>query len=85
MGNVVRVGSRGTSRRVTKDEKSNWTGEEYRKLAASRKEAAKDVYITVGRGTRKIRLGDIADTKGRPSGKGLYIETNRGTGRRKVE
>ena len=85
MGDIVRVGSRGTSRRVVEKEKDNWTGEEYRKYNESRKEAAKDVYITVGRGTRKIRLGDIAATKGRPSGKGLYIETNRGTGRRKVE
>ncbi len=85
MGNIVRVGGRGTTRRVTTQEKDNWTGEGYRKYSDDRKEAAKDVYVTVGRGTRKIRLGDIASTKGRPSGKGLYIETNRGTGRRKVE
>ncbi len=85
MGDVVRVGGRGTSRRVVKNEKDNWTGEEYRKYNEARKEAAKDVYVTVGRGTRKIRLGDIAETKGRPSGKGLYIETGRGTGRRKIE
>lgn len=85
MGDVVRVGGRGTSRRVVEKEKDNWTGEEYRKYNESRKEAAKNVYISVGRGTKKIRLGDIAETKGRPSGKGLYIETNRGTGRRKVE
>ena len=85
MGNVVRVGGRGTTRRVTSQEKDNWTGEEYRKYNERKKEAAKDVYITVGRGTRKIRLGDIAESKGRPSGKGRFIETNRGTGRRKVE
>lgn len=85
MGDVVRVGGRGTSRRIVKNEKDNWTGEEYRKYNEARKEAAKDVYVTVGRGTRKIRLGDIAETKGRPSGKGLYIETGRGTGRRKIE
>ena len=85
MGDVVRVGGRGTSRRIVGKEKDNWTGEEYRKYNESRKEAAKNVYISVGRGTKKIRLGDIAETKGRPSGKGLYIETNRGTGRRKVE
>lgn len=85
MGDVVRVGGRGTSRRVVEKEKDNWTGEEYRKYNESRKEAAKNVYISVGRGTKKIRLGDIAETKGRPSGKGLYIETNRGTDRRKVE
>ena len=70
---------------MTPEEKDNWTGEGYRKYSDDRKEAAKDVYVTIGRGTRKIRLGDIASTKGRPSGKGLYIGTGRGTGRRKVE
>jgi len=49
------------------------------------KEANKDVYVTVGRGTRKIKLGDIADTKGTPSGKGHWVRTNRGTSRRWVE
>ena len=82
MGKVVRVGGRGTSRRVVDKESDNWTGEEYKKLQAARKEAAKDVYITVGRGTRKIKFSDIADTKGRPSGKGHWIRTNRGTSRR---
>lgn len=84
MDKIVRVGGRGTSRRVAAKEQDNWTGENYRKYTANQKSAAKDVYVTVGRGTRKIRLGDIAETKGRSSGKGLYVETNRGTGRRKV-
>lgn len=84
MGKIVRVGGRGTSRRMTSQEQDNWTGEGYRKYAATRKDAARDVYVTVGRGTKKIRLGDIADTKGRSTGKGMYIETNRGTNRRKV-
>lgn len=84
MDKVVRVGGRGTSRRVASKEQDNWTGEGYRKYSENRKTAAKDVYVTVGRGTKKIRLGDIAETKGRSSGKGLYVETNRGTGRRKI-
>ncbi len=86
MGKVVRVGGRGTSRRVAEHEKDNWSGEEYKKVQAARKEAAKDVYITVGRGTRKIKLGDIAETKGTAAGtsKGHWIRTNRGTSRRWV-
>lgn len=85
MGKVVRVGSRGTSRRVSDKEADNWTGESYKELQKKRKEAAKDVYVSMGRGTKKIKLGDIADTTGRPTGKGRYVSTGRGTGRRKVE
>jgi hypothetical protein len=85
MGKVVRVGGRGTSRRISEKEADNWTGESYKELQKQRKEAAKDVYISMGRGTKKIKLGDIADTTGRPTGKGRYVSTGRGTGRRKVE
>lgn len=82
----IRVGGRGTSSRVSsKKDEDNWTGDAYKKVQAARKEAAKDVFVTVGRGTRKIKLGDIADTKGRPSGKGHWVRTNRGTSRRWVE
>ena len=84
MGKVVRVGGRGTSRRVSDKEADNWTGDSYKEIQKKRKEAAKDVYISMGRGTKKIKLGDIADTTGRPTGKGRYVSTGRGTGRRKV-
>ena len=85
MGKVVRVGGRGTSRRVADKKADNWTGDAYKKVMADRKAAAKDVYVTMGRGTRKIKLGDIAETKGRPSGKGHWVRTNRGTSKRWVE
>ena len=85
MGKVVRIGGRGTSRRVTEKETDNWTGESYRELQKKRKEATKDVYVSMGRGTKKIKLGDIAETKGRPTGKGRWVTMGRGTGRRKIE
>jgi len=85
MGKVVRVGGRGTSRRISDKEADNWTGDSYKALQKKRKDAAKDVYITMGRGTKKIKLGDIAETSGRPTGKGRWVSTGRGTGRRKVE
>jgi len=85
MGKVVRVGGRGTSRRVSEKEADNWTGEAYRAEQAKRKEAAKDVYITMGRGTKKIKLGDIAETTGRPTGKGRWVSMGRGTGRRFIK
>ena len=85
MGKVVRVGSRGTSRRESEKEADNWTGKEYADLQKKRKDAAKDVYVSMGRGTKKIKLGDIAETSGRPTGKGRWVSMGRGTGRRKIE
>jgi hypothetical protein len=85
MGKVVRVGGRGTSRRVSEREADNWTGAAYKEEQKKRKDAAKDVYISMGRGTKKIKLGDIAETTGRPSGKGRWVSSGRGTGRRKIE
>ncbi len=85
MVKVVRSGGRGTSRRVVDKEADNWTGDEYKEVMKKRKEAAADVYVSSGRGTRKIKFGDIKETEGRPSAKGKYISTGRGTGRRKVE
>ena len=85
MGKVVRVGGRGTSRRVSEKEADNWTGSSYKDVQKKRKEAAKDVYVSMGRGTKKIKLGDIAETAGRPTGKGRWVSSGRGTRRRKVE
>ncbi len=85
MGKVVRVGGRGTARRVETKEKDNWTGTAYKEYTDARKSAAKNMFVTVGRGTRKIKMSDIAETKGRSSGKGRRVSTNRGTGRRLVE
>jgi hypothetical protein len=85
MGKVVRVGGRGTSRRVSEKEADNWTGKEYADLQKKRKDASKDIYISMGRGTKKIKLGDIAETTGRPTGKGRWVSSGRGTGRRKIE
>ncbi len=86
MGKVVRVGSRGTSRRVSDKKPDDWSGDAYREKQKAAKEANKDVFVTVGRGTRKIKLGDIADTKGTSAGesKGHWVRTNRGTSRRWV-
>lgn len=85
MGKVVRVGGRGTKRRVTEKESDNWTGEAYKNVQKKRKEAAKHTTISMGRGTKRVKYGDIKETAGRPSGKGRYVSTGRGTGRRKVK
>lgn len=85
MGKVVRVGGRGTSRRVIDKPEDKWTGEAYKEEQKKRKDAAKDIYVHMGRGTKKIKLGDIAETAGRPTGKGRWVSSGRGTGRRKIE
>ncbi len=85
MVKVVRVGGRGTKRRIVEKESDNWTGEAYKELQIKRKKAAKDRIILTGRGTGKVKYGDIKATAGRSSGKGRYISTARGTKRRKVK
>ena len=37
MGKVVRVGGRGTSRRVSEKKEDNWTGDAYKKVMKDRK------------------------------------------------
>lgn len=80
---IVRVGARGTSRRVTEKEEDNWAGAPFKKFQKEKKDAAKDSYITTGRGTTKIKFGDIPDTAS-TSSKGMWVSTGRGTGRRKL-
>jgi len=85
MGKVVRIGGRGTSRRIIEKPEDKWTGDAYRDYQKKKKDATKDVYISMGRGTKKIKLGDISETSGRPTGKGRWVSTGRGTGRRKIK
>ncbi len=84
MGKVVRSGGRGTSRRVVEKEDDDWSGEAFKKKQAAKKEATKDVYITMGRGTKKVKLSDIKDTKGTSTGKGMWVRTGRGTSKRRL-
>lgn len=85
MGKVVKVGGRGTSRRtVDEDDKTNWAGDSFKEYQHKRKEAAGEEYVSTGRGTRKVKLKDIKETKSVDT-KGRYVSTGRGTGRRKLE
>jgi len=85
MGKVVRVGARGTSRRVVDKQSDDWTGSAYRDLQKKRKEAAGDRYVSMGRGTSRIKFSDIAETSGRSDGKGMWISSGRGTRRRRIK
>ncbi|HXG74031.1 MAG TPA: hypothetical protein VNK44_04350 [Candidatus Nitrosotenuis sp.] len=80
---IIRVGGRGTTRRVSEKEKDNWAGSAFREHQEAQKQAAKDKYITMGRGTAKIKFGDIASSP-TTSTKGMWISSGRGTKRRKI-
>ncbi len=85
MGKVIRVGGRGTSRRVVDKQADNWTGSAYKDLQKKKKDAVGDRYVSMGRGTRRVKFSDIAETSGRSEGKGMWVSSGRGTGRRKIK
>lgn len=82
---IIRTGGRGTTRRVAEKEEDNWAGPGFIEYSKQQKDAAKDMYVSMDRGTTKIRFGDIADTAKKSSTKGAWISTGRGTGKRKIE
>lgn len=84
MGKVVKVGGRGTSRRTVDVDKENWAGDSFKEYQRKQKEAAGNEYVSMDRGTRKVKLSDIKETK-KADTKGRYVSMGRGTGRRKLE
>ena len=83
MADNVGVGGRGSSRRSIKGLKTSGP------LGSSKSKPGSNSasqYISVGRGTSKIKFGDITpSTNKNPTGKGMWVRTGRGTGKRKVE
>lgn len=73
----IHVG-RGTGTIEVDDDPANWSGDEFKKIQAARKEKAASEYVTTGRGTGKIKFEDIPDPKNRPEYKGARI-SGRGT------
>ena len=65
------------------DKGQKWSGAEYKKIQEEKKAASKDKFITTGRGTGKIKFGDIKSTS-LPSTKGLWVSSGRGTKKRKL-
>ena len=78
----IRTG-RGTRIIEVDDNDSAWAGNDFKKLQDARKKAASDKYITTGRGTGKIKFGDIQSTPTK-STKGMWVSSGRGTGKRKL-
>ncbi len=83
MGKIkIRTG-RGTGTREIDDDKKSWAGDEYKKIQDEKKKQAANRMIHTGRGTGSKRLGDLPDSKPRPSTEGMTRITGRGTGSRK--
>jgi len=81
----IRVRSgRGTRIIEVDDDATKWSGDQFKEFQAAAKEGAKDKYISVGRGTGKIKFSDLPDPKKRPEYKGT-ITSGRGTGKRKTK
>ena len=78
------IGGRGTSRRAVKDlKKSAWAGDSYRAYQQTQKEKMKNVYVTMGRGTKTVKMGDISESK-KVTTRGRYVSMGRGTRRRRL-
>ena len=79
------TGGRGTSRRtVRKDDKTS-SGPMFANLGSDKKTQSSNQFISVGRGTGKIKFRDISPSPKKVpekvSKKGKWIRTGRGTGR----
>lgn len=74
---------RGTRIIEVDDNATKWAGKEFKQIQEKRKEASKDKYVSVGRGTGKIKFSDIQSTPIK-STKGMWISSGRGTGKRKL-
>ena len=62
---------------------TKWSGSEFKKMQEARKAASSDKYVTVGRGTGKIKFGDIPTTTTK-STKGMWVSSGRGTKKRQI-
>ena len=80
----IRIRSgRGTRIIEVDDNATKWAGKEFKQNEEKRKEASKDKYVSVGRGTGKIKFSDIQSTPIK-STKGMWVSSGRGTGKRKL-
>ena len=59
----IKVRSGRGTKIIEVDDTSNWTGSEFKKVQEAKKEESKDKYVTVGRGTSKIKFSDIPTTE----------------------
>ena len=81
----VSVGSRGTSRRNLRKDDKTTSGPAFSNLGDKRKTQSVGRFVSVGRGTGKIKFEDLGSSSSKPSGKGMWVRTGRGTGKRLIK
>ena len=83
MGKIKVRSGRGTGTVEVDDGGKKWSGDEYRKIQAEKKQKSANRTIHTGRGTGLKRLGDIPEIKARSSTDGNKRITEIGTCSRK--
>lgn len=83
MGKIRVRSGRGTKIIEVDSNNNKWSGDEYRKVQKEKRQSSSNKYISVGRGTGKIKFSDIPNPSSRPSTEGMTRITGRGTGSRK--
>jgi hypothetical protein len=79
----IKVRSGRGTKIIEVDSTSNCAGSEFKKTQEAKKEESKDKYVSVGRGTGKIKFSDIPSTEHK-STKGMWVSSGRGTKKRKL-
>ena len=80
----IRIRSgRGTRIIEVDDNATKWAGSEFKKIQEARKKASQGKYVTVGRGTGKIKFSDIPTTTTK-STKGMWVSSGRGTKKKQL-
>ncbi len=75
------VGGRGTSRRTIKKGDKTTSGPMFANLGEKQKSQSAGQFISVGRGTGKIKFEDAVKTSTKTPKKGRWVRTGRGTGK----
>jgi len=77
------MANRGTKKGSSKG-KLNWTGKDFKKWVINQlKKVSDDEWISVNRGTKRVKAKDIKKKKGNKQ-KPKYVNTGRGTSRKKL-
>lgn len=82
------MANRGTKKSALLPKVDNWTGKKFKEYMKKKLKSLPDnATITIGRGTKRIKVSELKKQKGTDrakASKGRWVSTGRGTGRRKL-
>lgn len=78
----IRTG-RGTGIKEIDSDQKSWAGDAYKKIQDEKKKQTSNRTVSMGRGTGSRKLGDVPDSKPRPTTDGMTRITGRGTSSKK--